>query len=187
MGTRAKDLRRGNVVLRGATPFKVIEQFHNTPGKGRATVWLKLRNLLNGTQTEVTLGSVEDVEIADIFTFQATYLYHDAEGYHFMNSESYDQIAISDQVMGDSAYYLQEEMKVHVTTFNDEPIGVELPTTVVLTIVETEPELKGATVTHSQKPAKTETGLQLTVPPFVKEGDKIIVNTEEGTYISRAD
>ena len=160
---------------------------HVTPGKGRATCWIKMRNLRTGIQTEISMGSTDDIDEAEIYTFKATYLYQDAEGYNFMGVDNYEQVSLSADVLGDAIYYLQEEMQLDITTFNEEPIGVNLPDKVILQVVETEPELKGATVTSSGKPAKTNTGLTVTVPGFVKEGDRIIVNTEEGNYISRAD
>jgi elongation factor P len=102
-----------------------------------------------------------------------------------MNSETFEEITISDEMMGDSKYYLQEGMQIHVSTYEDNPIGIELPLTVVLSIVETEPSLRGATATSSAKPAKTDTGLQVAVPTFVNVGDHIVVNTETGEYLSR--
>ncbi len=164
-----------------------MEFHHHTPGNLRARVQTKLRNLLNGTQTEVRFGSTEDVKEADVTTFAATYLYNDNNGYHFMNDQSYEEVTISSEVLGEGKFYLQDQMKVDVTTFNGDPIGVNLPTTVILTIVDTAPEMRGATASNSPKPATTETGLTLAVPPFVKVGDKVVVNTEEGKYLSRSE
>jgi elongation factor P len=160
---------------------------HNTPGKGQAVVQTKLRNLLNGSQTDVRFNSSEDVKEADVFTYKATFLYSDNDGFHFMHNENYEQAALTEELLGDAKYYLQEQMHVTITTYNGDPIGIELPSTVVLTIVETEPELKGATASNSPKPAITDTGLSLNVPPFVKQGEKIVVNTDKGEYVSRSD
>ncbi|MDC0357706.1 elongation factor P [Oligoflexia bacterium] len=184
---KANSLRKGSVVIHKGTPFKVIEFFHNTPGKGHAIVQTKLRNLMTGTQTEVRFNATEDVDLADIFSYKATYLYCDGDGYHFMNTESYEQLAITADLLGDGVYYLQDQMEVAITNFDGAPIGIDLPQTVILTIAETEPELRGATASNSPKPATTDTGLNLTVPPFVKIGEKVVVNTEDGRYISRAD
>lgn len=184
---KANALRKGNVVVYNGSPYKVLEFFHNTPGKGQAVVQTKLRNLLNGSQTEVRFNSTEEVKEADVFTFKATFLYKDGEGYHFMNSDTYEQMPISADVLSDSVYYIQDQMAVTITSYNGEPIGVELPSTVVLTVEDTEPELRGATASNSPKPATTDTGLQLNVPPFIKIGEKIVVNTEKGEYVSRAD
>ena len=142
---------------------------------------------MTGNQCEERFSSTEDIPEADVFTYDATYLYSDGDGYYFMNSETYEQISLNSELLGDNAQYLQEEMKVQISTYNEQPIGISIPLTVTLTVMETEPEVKGATVTSSGKPAKLDTGLTVTVPAFVKEGDRIIVNTDEGTYISRSD
>ncbi|MGI6525521.1 MAG: elongation factor P [Bdellovibrionota bacterium] len=183
---KANDIRKGMVILYNDTPYRVMAFNHNTPGKGGALVQTKLRNLLTGNQTEVRFNSTEEVERADVTTVPATYLYSALDGYHFMNSETYEEAILTEDVLGDGKYYLHDQMPVIITLYGEEPIGVELPTTVVLTVVETEPELKGATQSGSYKPAKTDTGLSLGVPPFIKEGEKIVVNTDEGTYVSRA-
>lgn len=168
-------------------PHRVMDFHHHTPGNLRAMVQLKLRNLLSGTQTETKVASTEDLEEADVITSRATFLYSDSDGYHFMNSESYEQFTLSVEAIGEGVYYLQDQMDVDLTLFNGDPIGLNLPQTVVLTIADTEPEMKGATASNSPKPAKTDTGLALTVPPFVKIGDRIVVNTENGTYLKRAE
>ncbi len=184
---KATNIRKGVVIMFNGTPHKVLEFFHNTPGKGRASVQAKLRNLLNGNQTENKFSSNEEVQEADIHSSAATFMYSDSDYFYFMDGQSYEQVAIPTQVIGDSMYYLKEEMSVDITTFEGAPIGIQLPTTVVLTVVETEPELKGATATNSPKPATCETGLTLNVPPFVKQGEKIVVGTDEGNYIRRAE
>lgn len=184
---KANSLRKGTVIVYNNSPYRVMDFTHVTPGKGQAVVQTKLRNLLTGSQTEVRFGSTESVDEADIYSYSATYLYSDGDGFHFMNADSYEQLVLTEELLGDAVYYLQEQMSVDVTTYNSEPIGVKLPQTVVLTVVETEPELKGATASNSPKPAITETGLSLNVPPFVKQGEKIVVNTESGEYISRSD
>ena len=184
---KAKDVRKGKVIIYNSTPYRVIDFHHHTPGNLRALVQTKLRNLLNGNQTEVRFSSTEELEEANVYSFKASYLYADVNGFHFMNLENYDQLCLSAEVLGDSQYYLQEEMQVDISTFNDSPIGVELPKTTVLTIEDTTPELRGATASNSPKPAKTNTGLTISVPPFLKIGDRILVDTEEGKYLSRAD
>lgn len=184
---RANNLRKGNVVLYRKEPYKIMDFHHVTPGKGQAVVQTKLRNLLTGNQTEVRFSSTEDVEMADVFSSKANYLYKDGSDYNFMDSNSYEQFSLSEEFLGDDKFYIQENMEVGITVFNDSPIGIELPTTVTLTVTETEPELKGATASNSPKPATTDTGLQLSIPPFIKEGERIIVNTTDGSYVSRAD
>ena len=183
---KANEIRRGTVIIYNKAPHRVMTFRHHTPGNLRAMVQTKLRNLLTGTQTEVRFGSTEEVERADVTTFPATYLYGDTSGYNFMRTDNYEEVVIPGDVLGDGVYYLQEQMEVMVTFFAGQAIGIELPSTVVLTVVETEPELKGATQGSSSKPAKMETGLTVSVPPFVKQGDKITVNTENGEYLGRA-
>ena len=184
---RASSMRRGSVIMFNKTPHRVIDVRHHTPGNLRAMVQTKLRNLLSGNQTETRFSATEDVEEAEVFTSKATYLYSDADGFHFMNSESFEEVSLSVELLGESTYYLQDQMEVEITTFNGSPIGVNLPQTVVLTVVETEPELRGATASNSPKPAKTNTGLVVNVPPFIKNGERIMISTEDGKYLSRAD
>ena len=184
---KANVIRKGVVVIHNAQPHRVMDFRHHTPGNLRAMVQTKLRNLLSGNQTEVRYSSTEEIEEADVLTFEASYLYSDSEGYHFMNAQTYEEVSISAELIGDSKYYIQEQMQVTITTWNSQPVGVELPEKVTLTIVETAPDLKGATASNSPKPATTDTGLQLLVPTFIKQGEKIIVNTSEGKYVSRAD
>lgn len=184
---KANDIRKGTVLLHNGAPHKVMEFTHVTPGKGQAVVQTKLRSLISGTQTEVRFGSTESVDVADVYSFKATYLYSDGDGYYFMNTQNYEQLNLSPELLGSDVNFLQEQMEVEITTFEENPIGVKLPQNVVLTIIETEPELKGATASNSPKPAITDTGLSLSVPPFIKQGEKIIVSTDTGQYVSRAD
>lgn len=183
---KATAIRKGTVIIYQGNPFRVMEFSHITPGKGRALVKAKLRNLLSGNQTEVSFASSEEVEEANVFSYKASYLYQDQDGYCFMNKDTYEQVHLTESVLGDTIYYLQDEMEVDITTYHDDPIGVKVPSSVTLTVVETQPEIKSATATNSYKPAKTDTGLTINIPPFVKEGEKIIVNTDTGEYVSRA-
>jgi elongation factor P len=183
---KAKDIRRGTVIKFKNSLFSVMDFHHHTPGNLRAMVQVKLRNLMNGNQMEHRFSSTEDIETADVFNQPATFLYSDQNGSHFMNSETYEEVTISDEMLGTGKYYLQEGMQVQLSMYEENPIGIQLPQTVTLVIAETEPGLKGATQTNSPKPAKTDTGLQLSVPQFVNIGDKVIINTESGEYQSRA-
>jgi elongation factor P len=183
---KAKDIRRGTVIKFKNSLFSVMDFHHHTPGNLRAMVQVKLRNLMNGNQMEHRFSSTEDIETADVFNQPATFLYSDQNGSHFMNSETYEEVTISDEMLGTGKYYLQEGMQVQLSMYEENPIGIQLPQTVTLVIAETEPGLKGATQTNSPKPAKTDTGLQLNVPQFVNIGDKVIINTESGEYQSRA-
>jgi elongation factor P len=183
---KANAIRKGVVIMYNGAPHRVMDFHHHTPGNLRAMVQTKLRNLLSGTQTENRFSSTEEVQEADVSISKATYLYKDGDDYHFMTTEDYDQFTITAEILGDALYYLQDQMAVDVTFYEGNPIGVQLPGSVILTIVETEPELRAATASNSPKPAKTDTGLSLSVPPFIKEGDKIVVGTTEGNYIERA-
>lgn len=184
---KAKDIRKGSIVMFKDAPHKVMDFTHRTPGNLRAFVQATLRNLISGLSTETRFSSTEDIPEADVYTFKASYMYSDGGNFVFMNSSNYEEVPISSEILGDGKYYLHDGMVVDVLTFNEQPIGITMPKTVVLTIKDTEPELRGATASNSPKPATTDTGLQLTVPPFVKIGEKIIVDTEEGRYVSRAE
>jgi len=184
---KANNLRKGNVIIFNSNPHRIMEFHHHTPGNLRAMVQVKLRNLITGSQVENRFSATEEVAEADVNTADATFLYKDGDGYHFMFIESYEQFSMTPAVLGSAVFYLQDQMRVTITSFNDSPIGIELPQSVILTILDTEPELKGATASNSPKPAKTDTGLALTVPAFVKIGDRIVVGTDEGTYLKRAD
>ncbi len=187
LNMKANEIRKGLVIMHNKVPHRVMEFHHHTPGNLRAMVQTKMRNLLSGTQTEVRFSSTEEITKADVDSFQASYVYSDSSGYHFMNTSTFEEITITEELLADQRFYLQDQMVVQVTTYEGRPIGVELPESVVLTVVETEPELRGATASNSPKPAKLDTGLQLNVPAFVKVGDKILVNTSEGKYISRSE
>ncbi|HMO02075.1 MAG TPA: elongation factor P [Oligoflexia bacterium] len=184
---KASDLRRGNIILHNNTPYSVMDFHHHTPGNLRALVQLKLRNLLTGNQTEIKLGATDDVQPADVVTYPAVYLYADQGDYFFMNNENYEEVKFPADQIGEKRYFLQEQMAVHITFYNGQPINVELPGSVKLKIVETDPELKGATITNTGKPAKTDTGLALSVPQFIKQGETILVSTTDGKYLGRAD
>jgi len=184
---RANNLRKGMIILYNNAPYKIMDFHHVTPGKGQSVVQTKLRNLITMDQSEIRFRSTEDVKEADVYSSRATYLYKDSDSLVFMDTKSYEQFNIEIVVLGDDIFYLIENMEVEVTSFNEKVIGVVLPKTVVLEIVETEPEMKGATATNSPKPAITNTGLSLNVPQFVKVGDNVIVNTDSGDYLSRTD
>ena len=184
---KAKDIRKGAILMYKDAPHRVMEFEHRTPGNLRAFVQVTFRNVITGSQAETRFSSTEDIPEADVYNFKATFTYADGGTYYFMNSSSYEEVAISEALLGDGKLYLQDGMAVDVMTFNNEPVGVTLPKSVVLTVKDTEPELKGATASNSPKPAVTDTGLRLNVPPFIKIGEKILVDTAEGRFISRAD
>lgn len=184
---KAKDVRKGQTILYKGVPHRVLEAVHRTPGNLRAFVQMKLRNVMTGVQCDDRFSSFDDVDQADMGNFKATYLYSDDTGHHFMNADNFETVTLNEELIGDSKFYLFEGLAVDVQTFEDNPIGVQLPKTVVLEVVDTAPELKGATQTNVGKPATLNTGLVVSVPPFIKIGEKISIDTEEGRYLSRAD
>ena len=134
----------------------------------------------------VGIRSTDAVDRAILEEHEMTYLYNDGDTYHFMNTESYEQIGLDAEALGDADGYLLPETVISVEFYEGQPMGIELPSVVELQIVETEPELKGATVSNVSKPAKLETGITIQVPPFIKQGERIRVNTTDGTYVERA-
>jgi elongation factor P len=166
-------------------PHRVLDFQHRTPGNLRAFVQAKLRNVKTGSSTEVRFSSTENIERAMLEEHEMEYLYSDGDMHHFMNTETYDQIALDAETLGDAMDYLTVGAKIQIEFFESAPIGLELPPSVELTVVETTPELKGATASNSPKPAKLETGVTVQVPPFIKEGDRIRVDPSKGTYLDR--
>jgi elongation factor P len=166
--------------------FRVLDVMHVTPGNLRGFVRVKARNIRNGTLSDQKLRSEDSVERATLDEREMQYLYHEGEDYHFMDTSSYEQIHITSEALGDSVNYLKPEMTIQVEFYGEEPVGIELPQTVDLKVLDTAPGIKGATASAQVKPATLETGLVVQVPPFVNNGDLIRVNTETGEYLSRA-
>src|SRR5208283_5365091 len=159
---------------------------HRTPGNLRAFIQAKLRNLRTGAMFEHRFRSADAIDKITVDEVKMEYLYNEGEHYTFMNMENYEQIALGKDVLGDAVDYLIPNLQITVEFFDGKAVGVELPQTVELTVMETEPGLKSATASNVTKPAKTETGLVVQVPPFINEGEKIKVDTAEGVYLSRA-
>jgi elongation factor P len=166
--------------------FAIFSVFHRTPGNLRGFVQAKMRNFRSGSMIEHRFSSEDRVERAVMDEHEMEYLYDDGEFYYFMNIQNYEQMHLTKDTLGDGIRYLVPQLKVKVEFYEGKPISVELPATVDLTVVETEPGLKGATVSNVTKPAKLETGLVVQVPPFINQGERIRVNTAEGTYQERA-
>jgi len=183
---QATQIRPGMVIKFNNDLYSVFSMVHRTPGNLRAFVQVKLRNLRNGSQLEHRFSSTEQVERAVLDEQEMSYLYDDGEAYYFMNTENYEQVHLTREFLGDAVEYLIADLKVHVEFYDGRPISVELPPTVDLKVIETEPGLKGATVSNVTKPAKLETGLVVQVPAFINEGEKIRVSTVEGAYLERA-
>lgn len=186
MGMQATQIRKGMVLMHNGAPHRVVEFHHHTPGNLRAMVQTKLRNLKSGSTTEHRFRSTDDIDRVILDDLEMTYLYNDGATYYFMNTETYEQIELQADDLGDMAGYLLPETVIQVQFFEGSPIGINIPPTVELTVVETEPEIKGATVSNVGKPAKLETGITIQVPAFIKEGEKIRVDTTEGRYMERA-
>ena len=182
---QATQLRPGVVIKHNDDLFTIFSVSHRTPGNKRGFVQARMRNLRTGSLIDFKFSSEDRVERAILDEHEMEYLYRDGDDYYFMNTENYEQIHLKRDTLGDSVEYLIPNLKIQVEFYDDNPVGVELPMTVDLEVVETEPGLKGSTASNVMKPAKLETGLVVQVPPFVNTGDKIRVNTTEGTYQER--
>ena len=183
---QATRLKKGMLVKMDQDLFRVLELQHVTPGNLRGFVRIKLRNIRNGTLSDQKLRSEDSIERATLDEREMQYLYQDGDDYYFMDTSSYEQIHIHSEALGESVNYLKGEMTISVEFYGTEPVGIELPQTVDLKVVDTAPGIKGATASNQIKPATTETGLVVSVPPFINTGDMIRVNTETGEYLARA-
>jgi elongation factor P len=179
-------MRPGMVIKFNNDLYSIFSVSHRTPGNLRGFVQAKMRSLRSGTMMEHRFSSEDKVEKALLEQQEMEYLYDDGEYYYFMNTETFEQMHLMKDLLGDATQYLIPQLKVSVEFYEGKPMSVELPPTVDMTVMETEPGLKGATVSNVTKPAKMETGLMVQVPPFIVEGEKIRVNTAEGTYQERA-
>jgi elongation factor P len=183
---KATQIRKGNIVRIDGTLYKIMNMDHVTPGKGRAHIQTKLRNLLEGTQTEKRFRSDEEIEKVMIETKEMQYLYSDGDGYHFMDTATYDQVALTKDTLGNAVQYLIADSTLNLEWFEGNAIGVDLPPVVALKVIETPPGVKDATASAQRKPAKMETGLVVQVPAFINEGEVIRVNTTDASYSERA-
>ncbi|MGH9942391.1 MAG: elongation factor P [Pyrinomonadaceae bacterium] len=186
MAIPATQIRRGMIILFEGNLCKVVEFRHHTPGNLRAMVQTKLRNLRTGASFEHRFRSADTVDKATLEQHEMEYLYSDSAGHHFMNIENYEQTTLTDEDLGDSVQWLTPGLKIQAEFYEGNPIGVELPASLELTVVSTEPTLKGATVSNVNKPATLENGVTIPVPPFIKEGDRIRVDPAESRYMDRA-
>jgi elongation factor P len=182
---QATQLKRGMCIKHEGGLYKVWEAQHKTPGNLRGMVQAKLRNLKTGSIIDHRYRSVDMVERAILDDAEMEFLYQDGDMYHFMNNETYEQIGLSEEVLGDSTKYLTPNIKIRVEMYEDRPVGITLPMTVEMTVVETEPAIKGSTVSNVGKPAKMDTGMLVQVPAFVNEGDRIRIDTATGAYVER--
>ena len=182
----ANDLRPGMVIRHNNELFSIHRAEHRTPGNLRAFVQARMRNLRSGALIDHRFRSEDTVERAVMDEVEMQYLYSDGDSYYFMNTQNYEQLQMHKDVIGDRAQYLVPDVLLKVEYFEGRPVDIQLPATVDLKVVETEPGMKGASATNVMKPAKLETGLLVQVPPFINEGEKIRVDTVEGTYLERA-
>jgi elongation factor P len=182
---QATQLKRGMVIKHDNDLFRVVEAQHKTPGNLRGMVQAKIRNLKSGSVSDHRFRSVDMVERAILDETEMEYLYQDGDMYHFMNNETFEQIALSQEVLGDAVPYLLSNIKLRIAMFEGRPVGIELPQTVDMTVMETEPAIKGASVSNVGKPAKMETGLVVNVPAFISEGERIRIDTASGAYVER--
>jgi elongation factor P len=166
--------------------FRVLDLQHVTPGNLRGFVRVKFRNIRTGSLSDQKLRSEDFLERAVLEERQMQYLYKDGDSYHFMDTETYEQLHMSAETLGESVNYLIPDAVIAVEFYGSEPVGIELPVTVDLTVTDTVPGIKGATASNQIKPATLETGLVVSVPPFINTGDKVRVSTETGEYLSRA-
>jgi elongation factor P len=179
------DFRRGLKIEIDGTPYEIVEFLHVKPGKGGAFVRTKLRNLLTGGVVDQTFRSGEKVGKPDLETREMQYLYHDGSGYVFMDMTTYEQLTVSDETLKEKGGFLKDGQEVKVLVYNGQPIDMDLPAAVILEVTETEPGLKGDTVSGATKPATLETGLVINVPLFINTGDKIKVDTRTKEYLGR--
>lgn len=185
MALSANDIRKGMVILFDGAPCKVMTFEHKTPGNLRAMVQTRMRNLLTGSSFEHRFRSNDTLDRVTLMQQEMEYLYSDGDMHNFMNTENYEQISLSADELGDAASWLMPNLKIEVEFYNETPIGVKLPDSMELVIEYTEPGLKGATVTNTNKPAKLENGVTIQVPPFIETGERIRVNPTEARYLER--
>jgi elongation factor P len=182
----ASSLRKGNVVDLDGQLYVVLnaESFH--PGKGTPTTQVDMRRISDGVKTAQRYKTTEQVERAIVEEREFQFIYHDGDGYHFMNTETYDQLALPEDLVGDQGVYLQPEMKVMLSVHEGRPIALELPQKVTLEVTDTEPTTKGQTASSSYKPAVLSNGVRTAVPPFIAAGTRVVVMTADGSYVERA-
>lgn len=173
------------LIQMGGNLLRVVDITHLTPGKGHGFVQARLRNIRSGSLHDHKFRSDENAERAILDSRRMQFLYADGDAYHFMDTESYDQVPLTGETLGDAVHFLLPESVITIEMFEEEPVGIQLPLTVDLTVQDTAPAIKGATASAQLKPARLETGLVVQVPPFVANGDKVRVNTETAEYQAR--
>jgi elongation factor P len=186
MAIPATQMRPGMIIKHNNELHAVFSVEHRTPGNLRAFIQAKLRNLRTGAMFEHRFRSPDPIDRVIVDEISMDFLYSDGDDYYFMNTENYEQTHLKRDTLGDSVEYLIPNLQIRVSFFDGVAVGIELPQTVEMTVIQTEPGLKSATASSVTKPATLETGLVVQVPPFINEGEKIRVDTAEGAYLSRA-
>lgn len=179
------DFKKGLRVMVEGSPYQVLDFQHVKPGKGNQFTRTKMRNLLTGQQLERTFKSGERFEVPDVMNKEMSFLYKDDTGYNFMDKESFEQITVMENEIGDAKNYLTENLEVVILFYNDRPVSCDVPKAVNLKVTQTDPGMRGDTVTGATKPATLETGLVVKVPLHINEGDILRVDSSTGEYVSR--
>ena len=182
----ASSVRKGNILEVDGQLYAVLTATSFHPGKGTPTTQIDMRRISDGVKTSHRYKTTEQVERAHVEDREFQYLYNDGDGWHFMNTENYDQVQVAEDVVGDSAPYLIPEMKVMLSVFEGKVVAIQLPQRATFEVVDTEPATKGQTASSSYKPAVLSNGVRTNVPPFIGVGTRIVVQTEDGSYVERA-
>ncbi|MFC0280452.1 elongation factor P [Falsigemmobacter intermedius] len=182
----ASSIRKGNVIDMDGKLYVVLTAQNIHPGKGTPVTQVDMRRISDGIKVSERWRTTEQVEKATVEEREFDYLYEDGEGWHFMEPTTYEQVVVAEDVMGDTKVYLQEGMRVWLKTFEGNPISIEVPQKITVEITETEPVVKGQTASSSYKPAMTDSGLRVMVPPHIGVGTRIVINTDDNTYVERS-
>ncbi|HEX4085782.1 MAG TPA: elongation factor P [Chthoniobacteraceae bacterium] len=182
----ANDLRKGMAIRYNGNPAIVLEVQHRTPGNLRAFVQAIIRYISTGKSADVRFGSTDKVETVDVSRSQLEFSYKDQTGFHFMDPETYETVSLNEDLLKDAKDYLVENLKVEVLSIEGRPVQVDMPSSVVMKVIESAEGVRGDSANNVQKPAVLETGLQITVPLFIKEGELIKVDSRTGAYMGRA-
>lgn len=179
------DFRKNLKIMMEGKPYVIVDFQHVKPGKGNQFTRTKLRNMLTGQNLEITIKSGEKFEVPNVENKDMNFLYKDDSGYNFMSQENYEQIVMNEEDLGESKYYLTENLKVTILFYNDKAVAVDVPNAVNLKVVKSDPGIKGDRVSGATKPATMETGLVVNVPLHINEGDVLRITTESGDYVER--
>ncbi|MEC9344579.1 MAG: elongation factor P [Pseudomonadota bacterium] len=187
MKVNGNSIRPGNVIEHQGGLWRAVRIQHTQPGKGGAYLQVELKNLRDGRKLNERFRSSEAVEKVRLDQKDFQFLFADGDMITFMDTETFEQVTVNAELVGEQAVYLQDGMQVQVESYEDEPIGIVIPEQVVLEVTQTEPTVKGQTAASSYKPAIMDNGVRVMVPPFIETGERVVVDTAEGTYLRRAD